>query len=158
MYVPYARQYCFFEKKMIFIIRFLIIIIFFILIYSCITDILHRTIKNYCVLLILICSCVLALYFSHVNIFLPILVLVLGFIMTIVGVIGAGDIKLIIALLIGMPQDDIAVFFFVMGCIGSPLAILTTLFCKYALKKNDNTIPFGIAITLGYFAAMWRFL
>lgn len=143
---------------MIIISKLLIIAIFIILFYSCITDVIYRTIKNYCVLLILLCSCGLAFYFSHVNIFLPLLVLVLGFILTIVGVIGAGDIKLIIALLIGMPQDYIAVFFFVMGCVGSPLAILTTLFCKYLLKKNDNTIPFGIAITLGYFAAMWRFI
>lgn len=146
------------EHKMIFVAKILIVIIFLILLYSCITDIFHRTIKNYCVLFIFLCSCGLAIRFSNINLFIPLLVLVLGFVLTIVGVIGAGDIKLIIALLIGMPQDYIAVFFFAMGCIGSPLAILTTLFCKYVLKKKDNTIPFGIAITLGYIAAMWRFI
>lgn len=140
---------------MISMIQVLTLIIFSLLSISCVTDVLYRSIKNYCVLLIFFSSCGLAFCFSNINILLPLLCLLIGFILTVIGIIGAGDIKLIIALLVGMPQEHIAMFFFTMGCLGSPLAILIAILSNIFLKKKDKTVPFGIAITFGYIAAMW---
>ena len=133
-------------------------IIFLILTYCCITDILYRQIKNNSVLLVLVCSGSLAGVFGDLNIIIPIIVLVIGFLLTLFGVIGAGDIKLLFALCISIPGELIGFFFFVMCCLGTPISILVLCISKFVFKIQTSTVPFGIAISVGYIITMWRFL
>lgn len=133
-------------------------IIFLILTYCCITDILYRQIKNNSVLLVLVCSGSLAGVFGDLNIIIPIIVLVIGFLLTLFSVIGAGDIKLLFALCISIPGELMGLFFFVMCCFGTPISILVLCITKFVFKIQTSTVPFGIAISVGYIITMWRFL
>lgn len=125
-------------------------IIYVILIYACYTDLMYRKIKNRCVILALIASLCLSISYGDVNILAPTLFLIVGYIFTITGCIGAGDIKLIVALLVGIP--DVLIYpFFIMTCIqGIPLALICLIFSMFVIKSNFRTVPFGIAIAIGY--------
>ena len=135
-------------------LKIFVLAIFLLLFYASITDFLKREIKNKCVLLILIFSTGIAFCLGSFNLFIPGLTLLFGFLLTLIGVIGAGDIKLIVALLIGMPEAKFELFFFATSCLGAPIAIIVFFISRYILKTNSDTVPFGIAISIGYITAM----
>ncbi|ROU17650.1 hypothetical protein EB837_02145 [Kluyvera ascorbata] len=136
----------------------LIFAIFLILIYCCATDVLYREIKNGSVLLVLICAVSLVGFTHDINVIIPTIILIFGFFLTLIGVIGAGDIKLLFALSISVPSELIGVFLFAMSCFGAPISVLVLLISKFICKIKVNTVPFGIAISIGYIMTMWRFL
>lgn len=152
------RNILFYVFDKVFIMFIIIPIMFLILAYCCITDILYRQIKNISVLLVLMCSGSLAGISGDFNIIIPVLVLVIGFLLTLFGVIGAGDIKLLFALCISIPSELIGLFFFVMCCLGAPISIMVLCISRFVFKIQTSTVPFGIAISVGYIITMWRFL
>ncbi|WP_264625778.1 A24 family peptidase [Candidatus Symbiopectobacterium sp. NZEC135] len=122
-----------------------------ILTFVCYTDIRYRKITNATTLLIFSLS--LLLTFHHLEeCSLPLLLLLfgVGFVFSIVGVIGAGDVKLVCALSTGLSTTDIGNFLFLMGMTGIPLTLLTCLYYKLFSKNNVITIPYGVAICSGY--------
>ncbi|MFU0872874.1 prepilin peptidase [Kluyvera sichuanensis] len=135
---------------------FLLLIISILLIYSCITDILYRQITNRCVLAVLVSSIGLAMLSGHINIIIPAIVLIIGFILTTAGMVGAGDIKLIVALLFSIPQNLLADFIFYVCCLGSPVSIMALVSFNLFLKKKFKTVPFGVAISIGYIFTIWH--
>lgn len=132
--------------------------IFLTLFYCCVTDILYREIRNSSVLLVLIFAVSLVCFTHDFNVIIPILILIIGFFLTLIGVIGAGDIKLLFALCISVPSELIGIFFFAMCCFGAPISILVLLISRFLFKIKVNTVPFGIAISIGYIMTMWRFI
>lgn len=136
--------------------HFLLLIIFILLLYSCVTDILYRKIKNSCVLSVLVSSMCLAMLFGHINIMIPAMVLIIGFLLAITGMIGAGDIKLIVALVFSIPQNLILEFFFSVCCLGAPVSIMAMVLFNLFLKKKHQTVPFGVAISVGYIFTIWH--
>ncbi len=142
------------ELQVPIVVKIITFVIFLLLLYASTTDFLKREIKNHCVLLILVCSIGMAFFLGRINFFIPVIVMILGFLLTIVGVIGAGDIKLLAVLLIGMPQANFDIFFFATCCLGSPVSIIALIISKYIIKDHSNNVPFGIAISIGYIVAM----
>lgn len=130
--------------------------IFILLLYSCITDILYRQITNRCVSVIFIFSMILSMLTGHVNILIPFIVLIVGFLLTITGMIGAGDVKLIVALVFSVPQQLLSDLFFFICCIGAPVSIIALVFFNLFLKRKYKTVPFGIAISIGYIVTIWH--
>lgn len=132
--------------------------IFLILLYCCATDILYREIRNGSVLLVLMCVALLVGFTHDFNVIIPTFILIIGFFLTLIGVIGAGDIKLLFALCISVPSDLIGIFFFAMCCFGAPMSILVLIISKFIFRIKVNTVPFGVAISIGYIITMWRFI
>lgn len=96
----------------------------------------------------------MAIYIGHANLSISALVLIVGFLLTLAGAVGAGDVKLLAALSLGIPQEYIGLMFFMTCCVGSPVAVLTLFISRIVFKKKNKTVPFGIAITIGYIIAM----
>ncbi|MFU0885707.1 prepilin peptidase [Kluyvera sichuanensis] len=136
--------------------HFLLLIIFILLLYSCITDILYRQIKNRCVLVVLVSSLGLAMLSGHINIMIPIIILIVGFLLATTGMIGAGDIKLIVALVFSIPQNLLTGFFFSVCCLGAPVSLMAFMLFNLLLKKKHKTVPFGVAISIGYIFTIWH--
>ncbi|VUS64800.1 prepilin peptidase [Klebsiella spallanzanii] len=125
-------------------------IIFLLLIYASYTDVVYRKIKNKCVLWVLIFSFLLGLSYGGINIVAPAIFLIIGYVISILGGIGAGDVKLVFALLIGIP-DALIFNFFIMTCLlGIPVALCCLIISKLIIKSDFKTVPFGIAIAIGY--------
>lgn len=132
------------------------LIVFALLFYSCITDILYRQITNRCVSVIFIFSMILTMLSGHINILVPFIVLIVGFLLTIMGMIGAGDVKLIVVLVLSIPQKSLSDLFFFICCIGAPVSIIAFVFFNLCLKRKYKTVPFGIAISIGYIITVWH--
>ncbi|HDR1794058.1 TPA: prepilin peptidase, partial [Pasteurella multocida] len=113
------------------------------------TDLTKRVISNNTVLLLL--AVIIPFSFIHHSqiFFLPaLLFLFLGFLLFTLGVIGAGDIKLIAVLMLSIPTEQLISFFFLTSCSGLLLIIIGWLFFKESIKKRG--LPYGIAISLGF--------
>lgn len=121
------------------------------LIFVCYTDILRRKITNGTTSLILFFSLLLAFYRLDNISFLPIIILFfIGFICSTVGVIGAGDVKLVCALSTALSTTEMGNFLLLTGVFGIPLSLLTWLYYKVLSKQKLITIPYGVAICCGY--------
>ncbi|HDR1319744.1 A24 family peptidase [Pasteurella multocida] len=113
------------------------------------TDLTKRVISNNTVLLLL--AVIIPFSFIHHSqiFFLPaLLFLFWGFLLFTLGVIGAGDIKLIAVLMLSIPTEQLISFFFLTSCSGLMLIIIGWLFFRESIKKRG--LPYGIAISLGF--------
>ncbi|HDR1001233.1 prepilin peptidase [Pasteurella multocida] len=113
------------------------------------TDLTKRVISNNTVLWLL--AVIIPFSFIHHSqiFFLPaLLFLFFGFLLFTLGVIGAGDIKLIAVLMLSIPTEQLISFFFLTSCSGLLLIIIGWLFFKESIKKRG--LPYGIAISLGF--------
>jgi len=130
----------------------IILTIWLCLLISCYTDIKYRIISNYIVIIIFILAILNyafglgALNYSASGIFL-----VCGLLMFYCRLAGAGDIKLITALLITIPTGSVILFLTVTTFLGLPLAIIAILYKWLKKIKDGITLPYGVAIAGGYF-------
>ncbi len=131
------------------------LLIYVALLYCSFTDVKCRQISNKCVLLVFVFSSVLGLVSGHFNLLYPSLILVCGFFMAFFGVMGAGDIKLITVLCVGIPIHLISTFLILMCLYGMPLTLIMILFSRLVLKEKLKSVPFGVAISAGYLTATW---
>ncbi|WP_258339469.1 prepilin peptidase, partial [Citrobacter amalonaticus] len=91
---------------MILLQRGLIVLIALQLIYCCYTDIFERKIKNKVVFSILLLSLLLSFAVQDINIKFPLSIMFVGFFINLLGVIGAGDVKLIASLSFSIPVSQ----------------------------------------------------
>ncbi|MDH3003243.1 flp operon protein B [Pasteurella multocida] len=113
------------------------------------TDLTKRVISNNIILLLLVVIIPFSLISYGQIFFLPALVfLFLGFLLFTLGVIGAGDIKLIAVLMLSIPTEQLISFFFLTSCSGLFLIIVGWLFFRESIRKEG--LPYGIAISLGF--------
>ncbi len=126
-------------------------VILFLLISVCYTDIRYRKIKNSTVIIIALFSLCSALTHSEpVNLIWPVMIIVMGVLLVLANIIGAGDIKLIAALSLSLPGTDIPAFIFLITLSGVPLILVTVLLHKVTGSSNEITLPYGVAISCGY--------
>ena len=135
-----------------------ILTIWLFLLISCYTDIKYRIISNYIVIIIFALAILNyafgqgALNYSASGIFL-----VCGLLMFYCRLVGAGDIKIITALLITIPADSVIFFFAVTTFLGLPLAIFAIIYKWLKKVKGGITLPYGVAITGGYIVTSLTF-
>lgn len=117
------------------------------------TDIKFRKIFNEMPLIIISVSVLLILftdlkisYFSGVAIFIS------GFLLSVYNFWGAGDAKFCFALSLSLPGECIPAFLLFTSLAGGVLAV--TMLAIPRLKGKYKSVPYGIALSLGYMATV----
>lgn len=122
-----------------------------VLIYMCYTDIRWRRIANGATLVLLVLSVLLGCLTLHgPSLLLPAGLFVIGFIVSMLGVIGAGDVKLASALAVALSPTEIGNFLLLTSMAGVPLSLVTLLYYRCFACQKSVTIPYGIALSCGY--------
>ena len=131
------------------LINVLVVITILLLLRLSISDIRSRIISNRIVLLLLIVAIPLSLLKYQTVFIVPALcTLTIGFLLFMLNIIGAGDVKLITVLMLMVPNDEIFPFFFFTTFAGLGLIIIGWLFFRKSIKENG--LPYGVAISLGF--------
>lgn len=121
------------------------------LIYACYTDVMHRRISNRVSLTVMALSLILMFVYREWGVLLLAAgVLFVGFFISLFSVIGAGDVKLICALLPGLSWADGIDFLLLTGFVGIPVSLATLLYFKLQRRGQQITVPYGLAIAGGY--------
>lgn len=125
------------------------------LVYICYSDIRHRKISNALILAIAVISLLIGRLIAGEVIILPALCLLLiGFLLSTCRVFGAGDAKLLVALSLSLSSEATLVFLFLTSLAGLPVALLTLINNHYRKNAPHKTVPYGVAIAVGYMATM----
>ena len=125
------------------------IVLLFLLLRLCYTDVHNRIISNRVVMALLFVVVPLSLLRYQSIFFIPALcTLFIGFVLFILHIIGAGDIKLISVLMLMIPYEQIIFFFFFTAIAGLFLIIIGWLFYRKSIKARG--LPYGVAISLGF--------
>ncbi|MFQ1016412.1 prepilin peptidase [Gilliamella sp. BG7] len=122
------------------------------LLFSCYTDLRSRTISNKIVIIIFVLIMLNFIFGKgQLNYGASAIFLICGLFLFYCRLVGAGDIKLIVVLLISLPTDRVLSFLIVITFCGLPMAIIAIIY-KY-LKKIESgiTLPYGLAISGSYF-------
>ncbi|AIL32357.1 hypothetical protein IX83_02630 [Basilea psittacipulmonis DSM 24701] len=128
---------------------YLAIVIFAVLVYVSVTDCRSRTIKNEAVLVLLPLQLAFAyLLFNEIYFIPAIVTLVVGFLLFMLRVIGAGDVKLLSVLMLAVPADQVIELFLYITVFGLVEIIIGLIFFRHAFKTRG--VPYGVAISLGY--------
>jgi tadV len=131
------------------LINVLVVITLLLLLRLSISDIRSRIISNRILLLLLIVAIPLSLLKYQTVFIVPALcTLTIGFLLFMLNIIGAGDVKLITVLMLMVPNDEIFPFFFFTTFAGLGLIIIGWLFFRKSIKENG--LPYGVAISLGF--------
>ncbi|OCG61312.1 A24 family peptidase [Gilliamella sp. Nev3-1] len=122
------------------------------LLVACYTDLTRRIISNYIVCIIFILAIFNFIFGEgQLNYKASGIFLICGLFMFYCRLVGAGDIKLITALLISIPPHDVWVFLVLITLLGLPIAIIAIIY-KYIKKPEAGvTLPYGLAISGSYF-------
>ncbi|EEK2864770.1 prepilin peptidase [Salmonella enterica] len=112
------------------------------------TDILYRRIYNYVPVIIISLSLILFFFSIQLSLFVPIIVLIIGFVLFVSNVWGAGDAKFCFVLTLSLPSELIFLFFLVMSVSGGIIAIIMLAFPR--VKGRFESVPYGLAIGTGY--------
>lgn len=137
---------CYMEFKLT-----LFILISILLLYSCYTDIMYRRIMNITTLLVMLLSLVLGSLNNDGLSFLTALsILIIGFLLSILRVIGAGDVKIASALVLGLTNSESFDFLLLTAFVGIPVSVITLVFYKKSSHNKRATVPYGLAIAGGY--------
>ncbi|AKO45543.1 A24 family peptidase [[Haemophilus] ducreyi] len=121
------------------------------------TDIRARIITNK-VVLVLCCAVLPFSWLTQGMVYpMPALIcLVVGFVLFMLGVIGAGDVKLMAVLMLAIPSEYAIFFLFFTACAGLGLIIIGGLFFRQAIVKKG--LPYGVAISVGFIATQLLFI
>lgn len=130
--------------------NFFIYLTWLVLIVISYTDIRYRTISNQFILVTMGLMLLNALWGTNqFDYIAAIIFLLIGIVIFYLNVIGAGDIKLISVLILSIPINKVIDFLTLIALCGIPL-ILVAIIYKSVFKKNCITLPYGVAISLGY--------
>lgn len=122
-----------------------------VLIYICYMDIRWRRIPNQATLIILLLAIIMGFYrMPYPSLLLPGVILVLGFIAATLKLVGAGDIKLLCALAMGLTTPETGNFLLLTVIAGVPVSIISLLYFYFFARHRPATVPYGLAISCGY--------
>lgn len=115
----------------------------------CYSDVRYRIISNRLVIILFLI--ILIDYFlgdGQLSLINALICLIIGMILFYIGLVGAGDIKLISVLLLSLPSYLVMDFVTLMALFGIPLALIAIV--QKRVRKTKATIPYGVAISLSY--------
>ncbi|WP_373766710.1 prepilin peptidase [Glaesserella sp.] len=113
------------------------------------TDIRSRIISNNIIIILFFIILPLAwLTHGQIFIFSALMTLCAGFILFTLGVIGAGDVKLVSVLMLTISAEQIIPFFFFTSFAGLLLIIIGWIFFRQSIRNNG--LPYGVAISIGF--------
>ena len=128
-----------------------------ILFYVCYTDIRWRKITNRASLLLCLLSLLLGfLRPEGPSLIVPAIMFFGGFLISTLGLMGAGDVKLACALAVALLPEEIGRFLLLTGMAGIPLSIVIFIYYRMFRRQDKVTVPYGVAIASGY-GLLWLF-
>lgn len=118
----------------------------------CYSDIRYREIRNTTTLLISFLSLAIG-YLTPGGIFIipALLVFTAGFVLSAMGVLGAGDVKLLAALSLSLNSEDVIILLLLTALAGLPITLITVV-SRYVNSTDQRGVPYGVAIVSGYMA------
>ncbi len=123
------------------------------LFYAIYTDIKFRKIFNKIPLTIIFVSVLLILFtelkISYISV---VVIFISGFLLSVYNFWGAGDAKFCFALSLSLPGEYIPTFLLFTSLAGGILAVIMLAIPR--LKGKYKSVPYGIALSLGYMATM----
>ncbi|CCO49650.1 putative Type IV prepilin peptidase TadV/CpaA [Vibrio nigripulchritudo SOn1] len=116
----------------------------------CVSDIRHRRIPNKLVLLVALCTLPLAFNNGFIWDSLPyaVLLFVIGFVATVIGIWGGGDTKLLTAFAIGIHPDYLLLSVMSMFLLGGIQVIIMALYYRSLKTFREKGIAYGIPIVI----------
>ncbi|POT57834.1 hypothetical protein C3432_07785 [Citrobacter amalonaticus] len=124
--------------------------------YAMYTDIKIRKIYNNIPLIIIAVSFLLILFTDiNVSYLSGIVVLVIGFILSMYNIWGAGDAKFCFALSLSIPGENLPAFLLFTSVIGGIMAVLMLIVPH--LYGRYKTLPYGVALGCGYIVNLLTF-
>ncbi|MFD2176222.1 A24 family peptidase [Veronia pacifica] len=116
-------------------------------------DIYVRKIKNKKVSLIFLLSILISFFNGHLisGVISFLFVLILGMILFKVRIWGAGDSKLSTALAMALTPEILPDALILTAMVGGVLSVFYLLLGKIKPEKKDRGIPYGIAISSGFY-------
>lgn len=129
----------------------LIGLLLLLLCYISFTDIKRREIDHIPLAIILLLSVLIGLLVTHnINIIVPLAILVIGIILSCFNLLGGGDVKLLVALSVGLTNEMVLHLFILTSFAGVPVAIGAYIIHKIKKKTGSCEVPYGLAISIGY--------
>lgn len=127
-----------------------LLINYILLLHVCYTDVTRRIIKNKTIVAIILVSIFCGIIqYGTPEILLSLTILFIGIIFSASNFFGAGDVKLIFALSLSLSKALILQFVLA-TMIAGLIVVFPVIICSF-VKKRRLTVPYGIAISLGYF-------
>lgn len=128
----------------------MILLILILLFLVCYFDITQRKIPNKIVLIILVLSLINVIFnVQYSGFIIPLLTLLVGFFLSHLKIMGAGDVKLIFVLMLGMEASTCIIFLFNIAFCGFVLAVSYYIYFAIA-KRKISTIPYGVAVSAAF--------
>lgn len=123
--------------------------IFICLLLVCYSDIKHRKIPNYLTALTAV-FCILLSYFNNgFDEYSVIIASIVSILLWRLGIFGAGDSKLIIALSFAIAFNSMLYFFVVTLLFGGILVVVDFVYYKIKKVEGIRALPYGVAISFG---------
>lgn len=112
-------------------------------------DIVRRTIthRNLLFLLLLLIP-LLLLRHQTPNISAALLILLVGFVLFMVNVIGGGDVKFVSLLSLSLPHREVIIFLYTIAFLGGIVTLTGLIFFRRQIREQG--VPYGVAISLAY--------
>lgn len=134
----------------------LIAIMVCLLLVVCWTDLRYRLISNRVIMALLLVIIPFSYLMYGTLSWLPaVFCLVIGFVLFLLNVIGAGDVKLLAVLMLAVPSSFAIFFLFLTACAGLLLIIIGWLFYRKTIREKG--LPYGIAISTGFLTTLLLF-
>ena len=134
----------------------LIAIMVCLLLVVCWTDLRYRLISNRVIMALLLVIIPFSYLMYGTLSWLPaVLCLVIGFVLFLLNVIGAGDVKLLAVLMLAVPSSFAIFFLFLTACYGLLIIIIGWLFYRQTIREKG--LPYGIAISTGFLTTLLLF-
>lgn len=132
------------------------------LLFVCYTDMRYRLIHNQVVVFIFILSLLMGFMMKddnniEINIYAPLTILAIGFILNYINIVGAGDIKLLVALTVGLSTESVYKLLLLVALAGLPIAIIAYIVHKVRKNSPRCEVPYGVAIAIGYWILLLSF-
>ncbi|MDO4698900.1 MAG: prepilin peptidase [Pasteurellaceae bacterium] len=120
-------------------------------------DITSRTIRNKWVVFLGILVLPFSLLaYGEIFVLPAVIVLLFGFLLFLINIIGAGDVKLLAVLMLATPTEQIPALLFLISLFGLGLIIVGLLFFRQSIRQHG--LPYGVAISLGFIANILLFI
>ncbi len=134
----------------------LIAIMVCLLLVVCWTDLRYRLISNRVIMALLLVIIPFSyLMYGKLSWLPAVLCLVIGFVLFLLNVIGAGDVKLLAVLMLAVPSSFAIFFLFLTACSGLLIIIIGWLFYRQTIREKG--LPYGIAISTGFLTTLLLF-
>jgi len=125
------------------------IILCLVLLYIALQDVDKRTIHHHSLLMV-ICALIPLMFLQNQppNIISAAIILLAGFLLFMVGVIGGGDVKLIVILSLSLANALVLQFLFLTAFLGGVIALFGLLFFRTSFRQKG--VPYATAIVTAF--------